>query len=50
MLVVENLGVEFGGVVALAGVSFRVQPGTITSLSAPTAPARRRRSTRSPAI
>ena len=35
MLVVENLGVEFGGVVALAGVSFRVQPGTITSLIGP---------------
>jgi branched-chain amino acid transport system ATP-binding protein len=35
VLVVENLGVEFGGVVALAGVSFAVQPGTITSLIGP---------------
>jgi branched-chain amino acid transport system ATP-binding protein len=35
MLVVENLSVEFGGVVALADVSFSVQPGTITSLIGP---------------
>ncbi len=35
MLVVENLRVEFGGVVALAGVSFVVRPGTITSLIGP---------------
>jgi branched-chain amino acid transport system ATP-binding protein len=35
MLVVQNLQVEFGGVVALAGVSFSVQPGTITSLIGP---------------
>src|SRR5947209_18070361 len=35
MLVVEDLRVEFGGVVALAGISFRVQPGTITSLIGP---------------
>src|SRR5256884_8732955 len=35
MLVVENLQVEFGGVLALAGISFRVQPGTITSLIGP---------------
>ena len=35
MLVVDDLRVEFGGVVALAGISFRVQPGTITSLIGP---------------
>src|SRR5256886_16905681 len=35
MLVVENLQVEFGGVLALAGVSFSVEPGTITSLIGP---------------
>src|SRR5207248_11361662 len=35
MLIVEDLRVEFGGVVALAGISFRVQPGTITSLIGP---------------
>ena len=35
MLSVEDLGVEFGGVVALAGVSFTVRPGTITSLIGP---------------
>src|SRR5207237_9157308 len=35
MLEVSDLRVEFGGVVALAGVSFRVQPGTITSLIGP---------------
>jgi branched-chain amino acid transport system ATP-binding protein len=35
MLSVENLRVEFGGVVALAGVSFSVKPGTITSLIGP---------------
>ena len=34
-LVVENLAVEFGGVAALAGVSFAVRPGTITSLIGP---------------
>ena len=35
MLVVEDLRVEFGGVLALAGISFRVQAGTITSLIGP---------------
>jgi branched-chain amino acid transport system ATP-binding protein len=35
MLEVSDLKVEFGGVVALAGISFRVQPGTITSLIGP---------------
>src|ERR671922_260063 len=35
MLVIDDLRVEFGGVVALAGISFRVQPGTITSLIGP---------------
>jgi branched-chain amino acid transport system ATP-binding protein len=35
MLAVDDLGVSFGGVVALAGVSFTVQPGTITSLIGP---------------
>src|SRR2546428_8424129 len=35
MLVVEDLRVEFGGVVALAGISFSVKPGTITSLIGP---------------
>jgi ABC-type branched-subunit amino acid transport system ATPase component/ABC-type branched-subunit amino acid transport system permease subunit len=34
-LVVEDLAVEFGGVVALSGVSFTVRPGTITSLIGP---------------
>jgi branched-chain amino acid transport system ATP-binding protein len=34
-LVVQDLAVEFGGVTALAGVSFTVQPGTITSLIGP---------------
>ena len=34
-LVVEDLWVEFGGVVALTGVSFTVRPGTITSLIGP---------------
>ncbi len=34
-LVVVDLSVEFGGVVALSGVSFTVQPGTITSLIGP---------------
>src|SRR5919108_354042 len=35
MLEVTDLRVEFGGVVALAGISFSVQPGTITSLIGP---------------
>jgi len=35
MLEVSDLRVEFGGVIALAGFSFRVQPGTITSLIGP---------------
>jgi branched-chain amino acid transport system ATP-binding protein len=35
VLTVEDLGVSFGGVVALAGVSFVVRPGTITSLIGP---------------
>ena len=35
MLVVEDLRVSFGGVSALAGVSFAVEPGTITSLIGP---------------
>src|SRR5258708_21141076 len=35
MLVVENRQVEFGGALALSGVSFSVQPGTITSLIGP---------------
>jgi branched-chain amino acid transport system ATP-binding protein len=34
-LTVEDLAVEFGGVAALAGVSFAVRPGTITSLIGP---------------
>src|SRR4029453_1824765 len=34
-LAVEDLVVEFGGVAALAGVSFEVRPGTITSLIGP---------------
>jgi branched-chain amino acid transport system ATP-binding protein len=34
-LAVEDLAVEFGGVAALAGVSFSVRPGTITSLIGP---------------
>jgi len=34
-LAVEDLAVEFGGVAALAGVSFEVRPGTITSLIGP---------------
>ncbi len=34
-LAVEDLAVEFGGVAALAGVSFAVQPATITSLIGP---------------
>src|SRR4029077_2238685 len=34
-LSVEDLAVEFGGVAALAGVSFDVRPGTITSLIGP---------------
>jgi branched-chain amino acid transport system ATP-binding protein len=35
MLVVEDLRVSFGGVAALAGVSLRVRPGSITSLIGP---------------
>src|SRR5262249_4349805 len=35
MLDVSHLRVEFGGVIALAGISFRVQCGTITSLIGP---------------
>lgn len=35
MLVVDDLRVSFGGVAALAGVSFAVQSGTITSLIGP---------------
>ena len=35
VLAVEDLAVDFGGVVALAGVSFLVRPGTITSLIGP---------------
>ena len=35
MLTVEDLHVSFGGVAALAGVSFGVRPGTITSLIGP---------------
>ena len=34
-LAVEDLAVDFGGVAALAGVSFTVRPGTITSLIGP---------------
>jgi len=34
-LAIEDLAVEFGGVTALAGVSFAVRPGTITSLIGP---------------
>ena len=34
-LAVEDVAVDFGGVAALAGVSFAVQPGTITSLIGP---------------
>jgi branched-chain amino acid transport system ATP-binding protein len=34
-LAVEELAVDFGGVRALAGVSFAVRPGTITSLIGP---------------
>jgi ABC-type branched-subunit amino acid transport system ATPase component/ABC-type branched-subunit amino acid transport system permease subunit len=34
-LAVEDLAVEFGGVTALAGVSFRVRPRTITSVIGP---------------
>jgi branched-chain amino acid transport system ATP-binding protein len=34
-LVVDDLAVEFGGVAALAGVSFAVEPQTITSLIGP---------------
>ena len=34
-LVVRDLAVSFGGVAALAGVTFRVEPGTITSLIGP---------------
>jgi branched-chain amino acid transport system ATP-binding protein len=35
VLVVEDLRVSFGGVAALAGVSFTVRPGSITSLIGP---------------
>ena len=35
MLIVEDLRLSFGGVAALAGVSFTVRPGTITSLIGP---------------
>src|SRR2546430_11081997 len=35
MRCVEDLQVEFAGALALAGVSFRVEPGTITSLIGP---------------
>jgi branched-chain amino acid transport system ATP-binding protein len=35
VLTVDDLGVSFGGVAALAGVSFGVRPGTITSLIGP---------------
>ncbi len=34
-LAVEDLAVDFGGVAALAGVTFSVRPGTITSLIGP---------------
>jgi branched-chain amino acid transport system ATP-binding protein len=34
-LAVEDLAVDFGGVAALAGVTFQVRPGTITSLIGP---------------
>jgi ABC-type branched-subunit amino acid transport system ATPase component len=34
-LVVRDLAVSFGGVAALGGVTFRVEPGTITSLIGP---------------
>jgi branched-chain amino acid transport system ATP-binding protein len=34
-LIVRDLAVHFGGVTALAGVSFQVPPGTITSLIGP---------------
>ena len=34
-LAVDDLAVEFGGVAALAGMSFTVRPGTITSLIGP---------------
>jgi branched-chain amino acid transport system ATP-binding protein len=35
MLIVEDLRVSFGGVTALAGVSFTIRPGSITSLIGP---------------
>ncbi|HSF04619.1 MAG TPA: ATP-binding cassette domain-containing protein, partial [Methylomirabilota bacterium] len=35
MLEIRDLAVQFGGVSALAGVSFDVRPGTITSLIGP---------------
>ena len=34
-LSVQDLAVSFGGVTALAGVSFGVEPGSITSLIGP---------------
>ncbi len=34
-LVVRDLAVQFGGVTALAGVTFTVEPGTVTSLIGP---------------
>jgi branched-chain amino acid transport system ATP-binding protein len=35
LLLVDNVGVRFGGVVALDGLSFNIQPGTICALIGP---------------
>ncbi len=48
VLQIDRLAISFGGLVALASVSFDVREGEIASLIGRTAPARPRRSTPSP--
>jgi branched-chain amino acid transport system ATP-binding protein len=40
-----DLGINFGGIRALDGVGFAVEPGEVFTIIGPTAPARRRSST-----
>jgi len=50
LLRVEDLSIRFGGLAALADVSFEVADGEILGLMGPTAPASPPSSTSSPAL
>jgi branched-chain amino acid transport system ATP-binding protein len=45
MLQVDNITKNFGGITAVADVSFAINKGEVVSLMAPTEPGRRRAST-----